>query len=210
MNPPRVAFFSDSFHEVNGVALTSREFAGFAARRGYPFFCVHTGPETRHWIDGEFETFELAHSPLMLGLESDLAFDWLFLRHHKRLREHLQAFRPDLIHVTGPSHAGILGAILAYSLKVPLVASWHTNLHEFAARRLDRKLGWAPVAKQVERCVLDWTMRFYRLPKLLFAPNPELVRMLIGGTGRPTYLMQRGIDTGLFSLPGAPATTANL
>jgi hypothetical protein len=54
---PRVAFFTDSFHEVNGVALTSREFAGFARRRGYPFFSVHAGPETKHWREGTFETF---------------------------------------------------------------------------------------------------------------------------------------------------------
>jgi hypothetical protein len=43
MNPPRVAFFTDSFHEVNGVALTSREFARFARDRGYPFLSVHAG-----------------------------------------------------------------------------------------------------------------------------------------------------------------------
>jgi hypothetical protein len=30
---PRVAFFTDSFHEANGVALTSREFAAFAGDR---------------------------------------------------------------------------------------------------------------------------------------------------------------------------------
>jgi phosphatidylinositol alpha 1,6-mannosyltransferase len=45
MNTPRVAFFTDSFHEVNGVALTSREFARFAREKGYPFLSVHAGPK---------------------------------------------------------------------------------------------------------------------------------------------------------------------
>ena len=46
MNTPRVAFFTDSFHEVNGVALTSREFARFAREKGYPFFYLSTrGPK---------------------------------------------------------------------------------------------------------------------------------------------------------------------
>jgi phosphatidylinositol alpha 1,6-mannosyltransferase len=205
VNPPRVAFFTDSFHEVNGVALTSREFARFAAGQGYPFFSAHAGPETRHSKDGEFETAEIAHSPWMLGLERDLSFDLLFFRHRARLRRQLQAFRPDLVDVTGPSHIGMLGAILAFDLKVPLVASWHTNLHEFAARRLERKLTWLPArsrawcVEHAERGALYWTVRFYRLAKLLFAPNPELVRMLSVGTRRPTHLMQRGIDTNLFS-----------
>lgn len=47
MNPvPRVAFFTDSFHEVNGVAHTSRHFDAFARRRALPFLNVHAGPKT--------------------------------------------------------------------------------------------------------------------------------------------------------------------
>ena len=37
MRVPRVAYFPDSFHEVNGVAHTSRNFLGYAQRRGLPF-----------------------------------------------------------------------------------------------------------------------------------------------------------------------------
>src|SRR5262249_35339065 len=49
---------------------------------------------------------------------------------------------------------------------------------------------------------LDQCVRFYRLAKVLFAPNPELVSMLAERTGRPGFLMGRGIDTGLFSPAG--------
>jgi hypothetical protein len=31
---------------------------------------------------------------------------------------------------------GILGANAGWRLGIPLVASWHTSLHEYAARRL--------------------------------------------------------------------------
>jgi phosphatidylinositol alpha 1,6-mannosyltransferase len=202
---PRIAFFTDSFHEVNGVALTSREFAGFAQRHDYPFFSVHAGPETKHWREGTFETFELANSKVVLGLEHDLSFDLLFLRHYKAMRRKLAEFHPDVVHVTGPSHAGLLGVLLAHQMRVPIAASWHTNLHEFAARRLDRKLGWLGsgsrqnVAKGTEKATLDITLQFYRLAKILFAPNPELVDMLHARLKRPSYLMQRGIDTNLFS-----------
>jgi phosphatidylinositol alpha 1,6-mannosyltransferase len=204
MNPqkvPRIAFFTDSFHEVNGVALTSREFAGFAQRHDYPFFSVHAGPETKHWREGTFETFELANSKVLVGLEHDLAFDMLFCRHYKIMRQKLEEFRPDVVHLTGPSHAGLLGLLLAHQMRVPIAASWHTNLHEFAARRLGRKFGWVsqPQQKFVENVTLDITLQFYRIAKLLFAPNPELVDMLHTRLRRPTYLMQRGIDTDLFS-----------
>jgi glycosyltransferase involved in cell wall biosynthesis len=42
-------------------------------------------------------------------------------------------------------------------------------------------------------------MRFYSLAKVLFAPNRQLCDMLEEGTGRTCHLMQRGVDTALFS-----------
>jgi glycosyltransferase involved in cell wall biosynthesis len=85
------------------------------------------------------------------------------------------------------------------------VASWHTNLHEFASRRIHSKLTWLSprwrtAAVDFTECeTLKWTLRFYRLARLLFAPNPELVEMLTLAADRPTYLMKRGIDVELFS-----------
>jgi phosphatidylinositol alpha 1,6-mannosyltransferase len=202
---PRVAFFADSFYEVNGVARTSREFARFAQERAYPFICVHGGPETRHIVEGNFESYELRNSHAVLRLEASLCFDLFFLRHRARLAAAVQRFQPDLIHVTGPSHCGFLGAILAHQLRIPLVASWHTNLHEYAARRLKKLLHWLPArlqdrtASKAEALSLWLVLRFYRLARLIFAPNPELIDLLASKTHRPIHPMQRGIDTHLFS-----------
>src|SRR5262245_37822526 len=98
---PRVAFFTDSFHETNGVALTSRQFASFAKSTFRPFFSVHAGPRTEHWKRGSFETFEVEGSRCRLNLEHDLSFDLLGSRHYRPLRKALAAFSPDLVHVTG-------------------------------------------------------------------------------------------------------------
>ncbi len=205
MSFPRVAFFTDSFHEVNGVARTSRMFARYALEQSHPFFSVHTGPETRAFNEGSVETHELKHSRWTVPLETDLAFDVPFLRHRVRLLKALRKFKPDLIHVTGPGHCGLLGAMLALQLRVPLVASWHTNVHEFGSRRLSSVFRFLPkgllrlatgVAEAIFLYIILW---FYKFARLLFAPNPELVRMLGSRTGRPTFLMQRGIDIDLFS-----------
>lgn len=198
MNPRRVAFFTDSFHEVNGVALTSREYVNYASRRGLPLFSVHAGPATALVEAGSVQTFEFKRSAVRLNLEHDLAIDLLFLRHRGKLLKALREFKPDLIHITGPGDAGILGAILAHDLRVPLAASWHTNLHEFAGRRLPEAFG--PKMKSLtERVTLDLCVWFYRLAKVLFAPNQELVDLLARRTGRPVFPMGRGIDTDLFS-----------
>ncbi len=205
MKPRRVAFFTDSFHEVNGVALTSREFVNYARRHSLPLFSVHAGPGNKITQDGSVTTFEFSRGPVRLGLEHDLGIDLLFWRLRKLLRTALREFQPDLVHITGPGDAGWLGVLAAHELKIPLAASWHTNLHEFASRRLQRVLDFLPegmrarVGSLTEETCLVLCMKFYSLAKAIFAPNPELVELLASRTGRPAFLMSRGIDTELFS-----------
>jgi glycosyltransferase involved in cell wall biosynthesis len=206
MRVPRIAYFPDSFHEVNGVAHTSRNFVAFAERHNLPFLCVRAGGRTQAFEQvGELRTMELARSSLSVGIEKDLSFDPLFWRHTVSIGRELKRFRPDIIHITGPSELGILGAYLAWKLDIPLAASWHTNVHEYAGRRMNwltRHLSQkskAAIEQNIETGTLRAMSSFYRLAKVLFAPNDELCRMLEAATGRECCLMQRGVDNTLFS-----------
>jgi phosphatidylinositol alpha 1,6-mannosyltransferase len=195
---PRVAYFPDSFHEVNGVAHTSRNFQAFAERRGMSFLCVRAGDREKAFEQhGEVRTLELKRSNFSVPMEQDLKFDTLFFRYTDLVSEIVRGFKPDVIHITGPSEMGMLGAYFAWKLEVPLAASWHTNVHEYAARRM----GWSSQGVQdgVEVGVLEATSRFYRLAKVLYAPNPVLCELLERKTGRPCHLMQRGVETEMFS-----------
>jgi phosphatidylinositol alpha 1,6-mannosyltransferase len=203
--PPRVAYFPDSFHEVNGVAHTSRNFVAYAERRGLPFLCVRAGERgdavSQH---GDVQTLELKRSSLAVRLEQDLQFDPIFFRYGSLIEQTLLAFKPDIIHITGPSELGIFGAYFAWKMGVPLAASWHTNVHEYAARRMEwltRHLGDSgdAVGRGIEAGALDATTRFYKLAKVLYAPNPQLCALLKQKTGRPCYLMQRGVETNVFT-----------
>ncbi len=204
--PPRVAFFPDSFHEVNGVAHTARHFAAWAARTGKPFLCVRAGPGLpRSVTQGSLHTLELPRGAASFALDKDLAYDPLFARHAGAILRALRAFKPDLVHITGPSELGMLGAALANRLDVPLVASWHTNVHEYAARRSKWALRMLPPSRRpraalaIERAAMRAAALFYKNARLLFAPNPQLCTLLTETTGRPCLLMTRGIDAELFS-----------
>jgi len=201
---PRVAYFPDSFHEVNGVAHTSRHFEAFARRRNLPFLCVRAGDRGQALIeDGNVWTLELPRGFLSFALEKDLRFDPAFLRHIPLIGEVLDRFRPDLIHITGPSEVGMLGARLSYEMDLPLAASWHTNVHEYLARRSDWLVKLLPrMAMVSEQTIEDLTLataaKFYSMAKVLYAPNPELCALLERATGRPCHLMPRGVDAELF------------
>ena len=200
----RVAFFTDSFHEVNGVALTSRQFDAFARRRGLPFLSVHAGPREQYSVAGEHHTLELTRSRAAVPIERDMSFDPMLPRRYSAVAKILRDFHPDVIHITGPSDIGILGAWLAHRLHVPLLASWHTNLHEFAALRLNKLIAFAPgqlrraLTRFAENQALSICAKFYSLARVLMAPNQELVDLLHRRTGKPVYLMERGADTILF------------
>lgn len=206
ISAPRVAYFPDSFHEVNGVAHTSRHFEAFARRRNLPFLCVRAGDRQQAFVEeGNLQTLELPRGFLSFALEKDLRFDPAFPRHIPQVWDVLQRFRPDLIHITGPSEVGMVGACLAYQLGVPLAASWHTNVHEYAARRSNWFLRMLPTetsaatGQKIEDIALAAVGWFYKWAQVLFAPNPELCRLLERATGRACHLMPRGVDAELFS-----------
>jgi phosphatidylinositol alpha 1,6-mannosyltransferase len=138
MRVPRVAYLPDSFHEVNGVAHTSRNFVDYATRHALPFLCVRAGVRTLQFEQvNELRTLELRRSRAAIRIEKDLHFDPFFFRHGSTIQRELIRFRPDIIHITGPSELGIFGAYFAWRRGIPLAASWHTNVHEYAARRLE-------------------------------------------------------------------------
>jgi glycosyltransferase involved in cell wall biosynthesis len=202
---PRVAYFPDSFHEVNGVAHTSRHFEAFARRRNLSFLCVRAGDRTPAVLeDGNVWTLELPRGFLSFALEKDLRFDPAFLRHVPLIGEVLERFQPDLIHITGPSEVGMLGAGLAHHLSLPLAASWHTNVHEYLARRSDWLLRLLPkrqsnaTGQKIEDLAMAVAAKFYSAARVLFAPNPELCALLERTAGRPCHLMPRGVDAELF------------
>ena len=201
----RIAYFPDSFHEVNGVAHTSRHFEQFARRRNLPFLCVRAGDRPEPvTTEGSVTTLELPRGVLSIPLDKDLRFDPAWIRHMPSIVREVRAFRPDIIHITGPSELGLIGACLAQLLHVPLAASWHTNLHEYAATRAHWFLEGLPAtsaagaAHGIEETALAILAWFYRWAQVLFAPNSDLCRLLEERTARPCHLMQRGIDAQLF------------
>jgi phosphatidylinositol alpha 1,6-mannosyltransferase len=210
MAPPRVALFTDTFEETNGVATLCREFTAFAAARQLPFYCVRGGPRTQLTDDGSntggsVSTLELRRSPAAFPIDYDLRCDPLLSRYKTRVTDRVRAFQPDLIHITGPGDFGILGFWVAHTLKVPLVASWHTNLHEYAGRRLEKMFAMLPARWRQsaahfgeDRC-LAALLRFYRLPRFSMAPNETMLELLRARTGKPAFLMPHGVDTSRFT-----------
>jgi phosphatidylinositol alpha 1,6-mannosyltransferase len=202
---PRVALFCETFHEINGVALTARQLVAYAKRHNLPLLAIHGGKLPGTHVEGNVRQVELKRSWLSVGIECDLEFDFAFCRYCQRICEEVLAFRPDVIHITSPGELGELGVYLSHQLKIPLVASWHTNFHQFLARRLQRLIGFLP--SNVSRPTVAWSQErglrillwFYGFAKATLAPTQPQVAWLEKQLGTPSFLMPRGVDTELFN-----------
>ena len=201
---PRVAFFTDAFYEANGVGTVSREFECFARRHQFPCFSVHAGPSTEIRVEGSITTLELKRGPLAFPLDRELRCDPFLPRYRDLTVNELASFGADVVHITGPGDVGILGAWVAHDVHVPRVVSWHTNLQEYAEKRLYRSLDWAPenlrrkISSAAGRGSMDALMLFYGMARLIMAPNQATVDLLEQRTGKPAMLMGHGVDVELF------------
>lgn len=185
--------------------MTSKKLIGYAKRNGYPFLCVHAGKKNEISHDECITYLALKRSPVAFRMDEDLAYDPLFQRHTNRVLREILKFRPDVIHITGLNDVSIVGAYLSWKLQLPMVGSWHTNLHEFAARRLMRMFRFLPkktldsMTGFAEKKIMKGAILYYKMPKVVLSPNMELVETLGKGTGRESRLMIRGVDTEKFS-----------
>ena len=174
---PRVALFCETYHEINGVALTARQLVAYAKRHDLPLLAIHGGKQPGAWEEGYVRRVELKRSWGSVGIECDLEYDFFFWRYVDRIRKELQLFRPDVIHITSPGELGQLGAYLSRRLHIPLVASWHTNFHQFAARRFEKLIEFLPgkISRPAVRWSQDQGLRvllwFYNFAKVTLAPT---------------------------------------
>jgi len=201
----RIAFFPDSYLEVNGAAMTCQRLVNFAREKDRAMLCVHAGPETSTTTEGSVTHFSLKRSPLAFPLDEGLAYDPLFTRHIPKVRKVLEEFKPDLIHITGINDVSNAAAYLAWKLDIPMLGSWHTNVHEFASSRLRRIFRFLPkkildpFARMAEFRIMQGCILYYQMPKVVLAPNEELVSELGRRTKRASSLMARGVDSEFFS-----------
>src|SRR5215472_6447486 len=99
---PRVALFGETFHEVNGAALTARQLVEFAKRHNRPFLTVLPGAVPSQRQDGSVTHVELPRSWASFGIERDIRYDLFLWRHQRFVRRILEKFQPDVIHIFSP------------------------------------------------------------------------------------------------------------
>lgn len=110
-----------------------------------------------------------------------------------RVQRDVEAFRPDLMHLSAPDLLGAAARRLARNLEIPVVASLHTLFDSYLAY-----YGLAPLAPFVRRRLLS----FYSACDFVLAPTEAIAEDLrIHCAPARVRVWSRGIDPKLFN-PG--------
>ncbi|HTX70288.1 MAG TPA: glycosyltransferase family 1 protein [Thermoleophilia bacterium] len=191
-NPPaagarRIALFTDTVHEVNGVALTIKRLIEVARRRG-----IHLQVFTSH-----------AAPPAVDGVANLASCGGFAIPRYPDLSVNAPSFLDVLarlqdggfthVHVSTPGPVGLLGFAAAKVLHLPVAGTYHTDIPRYA-----RDLGGTRLLEEVAWRYVLW---FYRRLDEVLVPSAATGRELTS-RGLPPWKVKplpRWVDTTCFT-----------
>jgi glycosyltransferase involved in cell wall biosynthesis len=119
---PRIALFTDTYREVNGVTTILQRFHEHALGRGWPLTIIDSGPEEER-------------SPGRYSFKAVESLAWSVYRDYPmnilpplELMRWCETQDVDLIHAATPGPVGIAAVLAAKALDLPLIGTYHTDL----------------------------------------------------------------------------------
>jgi glycosyltransferase involved in cell wall biosynthesis len=184
---PRVAIVSDTIDDINGVALGLRRLVAAADRAGHAASLVGPQAAGAPLRDGGGDD---AVVRISAALSASLPFypgmTWS-VPELPALAAHLSR-SADLVQLATPGPMGIAGLIAARMLGLPVIAQYHTEVAEYAAR-----LTGLPMLGGIVGSIVGW---FYQQAELCLAPSEAVVQRLssLGVPAERIRRIRRGVD----------------
>ena len=185
VNALHIALVTETYPpEINGVAMTLGRLVDGIRSRGQRVSLIRP----RQAQDGAAGGVD--DEQLVVGLPipgyPGLSFG---LAGKRRLSDAWRASRPDVVHIATEGPLGWSALAAARALKIPVVASFHTNFHNYSRYY---GMGW------LQRPLNAYLRYFHNRARLTLAPTRNLVEQLEADGYRNLGVMARGVDTTLF------------
>lgn len=109
---------------------------------------------------------------------------------HPVVKKHLKEFNPDVVHVVNPAVVGYAGIKYARQLKLPLVASYHTNLAQYMDYYKLGSLKW----------LMWWHFRrMHNQADINLCTSQTVKEELVNRRFERMHVWKRGVNTEQFS-----------
>ncbi len=184
---PRVAIISDTVDDTNGVAIGLRRFVAASRRAGHDVTLI--GAEKAGVVDeGGFD--EIARMPAAMTASLPIYPDMTWSVPELPALTAWLTRNADIVQLATPGPLGIAGLIAARMLHLPVLAQYHTEVAEFAAR-----MTGMPMVKMIVEPIVGW---FYKQADLCLAPSQAVEARLAALGVTNLCRVRRGVDLELF------------
>ncbi len=181
-NSMRIAIFTETFlPKVDGIVTRLKHTVEYLQSFGNEVcvFCPDGG--LREYKGAQVKGISAFPLPLYPELKMALP--------RPSMREAVESFKPDLIHVVNPFVLGLGGIYYSRSLKIPLIASYHTHLPKYLEHY---NLG------MLEGVLWELLKAMHNKAVLNLCTSSVLQQELIEHDIERVEVWQRGVDTELF------------
>ncbi|MBE9079563.1 glycosyltransferase family 1 protein [Romeria aff. gracilis LEGE 07310] len=178
----RIALFTETFlPKVDGIVTRLKHTVEHLQRLGHQVcvFCPEGGLTEYKGA----QVYGVSGFPLPLYPELKLALP------RPSIREAVEGFEPDLIHVVNPAVLGLAGIYYSKSLEIPLVASYHTHLPKYLEHY---GLG------MLEGVLWELLKAMHNQARLNLCTSTAMQQALTEHDIERVQVWQRGVDTELF------------
>jgi glycosyltransferase involved in cell wall biosynthesis len=181
--PINVAHFTDTFYEVNGVALTLQQQVRIARKTGKKLTIVTCDTEKDYHMDGvkNFKPIGVYELPVYREQK-------LFYPPFLEMLNYCYEQQFDRINTATPGPIGLTALGIARILNLPISGTYHTSIPQYA--------GYLTDDNGIEEFMWKYTLWFYRQMDYIYVPSQSTGQELIekGVRADKIRIFPRGID----------------
>ncbi len=184
-SPLKIALFSGNYNYVkDGANQALNRLVGYLLRQGMKVRVYSPTTDTPAFAP----TGDLVSIPSFpVPGRGEYRVGWKL---SDRIRADLEAYQPDIIHLSTPDITGHSALAYAEARRIPVVASVHTRFETYFQYY---RLGW------LTRSVENIMRRFYRRCAEIYAPSESMADVLRAqGMSDHVRIWSRGVDSDIF------------
>lgn len=184
----KIALFTDTLHEINGVAITIRRLIEIARARGVELTVITSSPNPTGYENGVMNFRSIGDFILPEYPELKLHFPPIL-----DVIDYFEREGFTRIHVSTPGTVGLLGLSIAKLMDFPVAGTYHTDIPQYVRSLTSDEM--------LERAAWGFMIWFYGQMDEVMVPSASTRTQLIerGLAAEKTCPLPRWVDTQQFS-----------
>jgi glycosyltransferase involved in cell wall biosynthesis len=184
----KIALFTDTLNEINGVAITIRRLIETAKSKGVELTVISSTPDKTGYSEGVMNFRSIGDFALPEYPELKLHFPPVL-----DLIAYIEREGFTRIHVSTPGTVGLLGLLIAKLMDIPVAGTYHTDIPQYVRDLTNDEF--------LENAAWSYMIWFYSQMGEVMVPSASTRTQLIehGLDPQKTRPLPRWVDTDLFS-----------